>query len=239
MELHLYNFITSSCNSLWNIYKWNINIFVYNLLSTYPACIGILYFIISFCGGSYGLALSALLRTQISMPAYCCLDNNYHSVITSHGLYMIFYFIMPWFIGGVVNILYVMQLYTDEFSLPRLNAVSLWLLYLSFIIYNIGNLTGLGISGGWTLYPPLVMTYNIAIDLSIISLHFAGLSSIFTSANIIATLLSCYIYSFNIWSFISSYSLFIWAAIITAIMLILAIPILAVAITFLLCDRYF
>ena len=41
------------------------NVFISNiLLSTYPSSIGILYFIISFAGGSYGLALSILLRIR-------------------------------------------------------------------------------------------------------------------------------------------------------------------------------
>jgi len=85
----------------------------------------------------------------------------------------------------------------------------------------------------------LAITSHLAIDLTIISLHFAGLSSIFTSINVIALLLCSNIYIIGIFGLLTAIPLFIWASYITAIMLILAIPVLAVAITFILCDRYF
>ena len=104
----------------------------------------------------------------------------YNVIITAHGLIMIFFMVMPALIGGFANWLVPIMVGAPDMALPRLNNISFWLLPPSFILLTVGLFSG-GAGTGWTIYPPLSDTpYHLgaAVDLSILSLHIAGISSI-------------------------------------------------------------
>ncbi|KAJ8322626.1 cytochrome c oxidase subunit 1 [Batrachochytrium dendrobatidis] len=84
-------------------------------------------------------------------------------------------------------------------ALPRLNNISFWLLPPSLILLTTGLFAG-GAGTGWTVYPPLSDTpYHLgaAVDLSILSLHIAGISSMLGSINIITTIINIRISDYN------------------------------------------
>jgi heme/copper-type cytochrome/quinol oxidase subunit 1 len=116
-----------------------------------------------------------------------------------------------------------------------LNNLSFWLLNSSLILLVTGLLAG-GAATGWTVYPPLSDTpYSSgpAVDLSILSLHLAGMSSLLSSINFITTI-------FNLRApgvTKDRITLFTWSVFITAWLIIFAMPVLAGAITQLLTDR--
>ena len=77
-------------------------------------------------GGSIGLSLSLLLRLELALPGFLiCSSIQYNSCITFHGLFMIFFMIMPILIGGFGNILIPLMLCVSDMIFPRLNALSL------------------------------------------------------------------------------------------------------------------
>jgi cytochrome c oxidase subunit 1 len=58
--------------------------------------------------GSIGVALSDAIRIQLIIPNSMFLSNNgqlYNTIITAHALAMIFFFVMPVFIGALANYL--------------------------------------------------------------------------------------------------------------------------------------
>ena len=71
------------------------------------------------------------------------------------------------------------------------------------------------------------------MDFSIFAVHLLGISSIMNSCNAVATI---FVARMSEVGFIQS-SLFIWMVMLTSILLILAVPILAVGVTLLLLDR--
>src|SRR5919202_5130626 len=72
------------------------------LFSTNHKDIGTLYLFFAVVGGLVGGVLSMLMRAQLNFPHGNVIPNGqeWNTVVTSHGLLMIFFSVMPALIGG-------------------------------------------------------------------------------------------------------------------------------------------
>lgn len=143
---------------------------------------------------------------------------------------------MPVFIGGFGNWLLPLILGAPDIAFPRLNNIRFWLLPPSLILLVSSAAVEKGAGTGWTVYPPL--SRNIAhagpsVDLAIFSLHLAGASSILGAINFITTVINIRWAGLRL----ERIPLFVWAVLITVVLLLLSLPVLAGAITILLTDR--
>jgi cytochrome c oxidase subunit I len=210
------------------------------LMSTNHKDIGTLYLTMAFIGACVGGILSEIMRTQLSMPHNSLITNGnaWNDIITAHGLIMIFWFVMPALIGGFGNWMVPMMIGAPDMAFPRLNNMSFWFLAMGFIFVMLGLTLGNGTGGGWTIYPPLVNSQyspGIATDFTLFSLHLAGVSSLLGAINFIATILNMRAPGMTM----HKMPLFCWAILVTAFLLLLAIPVLAGAVTMLIMDRNF
>jgi len=96
------------------------------ITSTNHIYIGFIYIILGILGGSIGFGLSIIIRLELALPGFIlCSSLQYNSNITFHGIFMIFFMIMPILIGGFGNTLLPLMLGSSDMIFPRLNALSL------------------------------------------------------------------------------------------------------------------
>merc|ERR1712066_666240 len=121
--------------------------------------LGIYYLLSAFIFGISGTLISVLIRIELYSTGNRIISpenqNFYNISITLHGFLMIFFLVMPGLFGGVGNYFVPIFQGSPEVVYPRINNLSILILFLSYLLLIFSLISEFGGGTGWTLYPPL------------------------------------------------------------------------------------
>jgi cytochrome c oxidase subunit 1 len=207
------------------------------VLTTDHKKIGIMYLVLTFVFFILGGVEALLMRSQLAVPNNTLISGeHYNELLTMHGTTMVFLFVVP-VMAGFGNYFVPLMIGARDMAFPRLNALSFWLLLMGGIVFY-ASLFWHPPEAGWWSYPPLSsIQYSPSggQDAWIFLIHLTGISSLVGAINFYVTIVNMRAPGMT-WGRLP---LFIWSILIYAVLLIIALPVVAAAVTMLLTDRHF
>src|SRR5699024_5942664 len=228
------------------------------LFSTDHKMISKQFLITGLIMGIIGILMSVLFRMQIAWPdksfgIYEILlgkwadggvmdPNIYLALVTMHGTIMVFFVLTAGLSGTYSNLLIPLQIGARDMASGNINMISSWLFVLSslLMVFSLFVETGPA-SAGWTVYPPLsalpqsIPGSGVGMTIWLVALVIFIAQSLLGSLNYVATVLNMRTRGMSM----TRLPLTIWSFLITAIVGIIAFPVLFAAGLMLLMDRSF
>jgi cytochrome c oxidase subunit 1 len=189
---------------------------------------GILLFF--FVGG----LLAVLVRTELTSPGPTIVSpDNYNRLFTLHGAIMVFIVIIPGIPAALGNFVLPIMIGAKDVAFPRLNLAS-WYMWVCGGLFALASLFFGAVDTGWTFYTPYSTKYAFAGMIPVVAGAFIlGFSSIFTGLNFIVTIHKLRRPEMGWFRM----PLFLWAIYSTAVIQVLATPVLGITLLLLLVER--
>lgn len=197
--------------------------------------IGLLYFGTVMLFFLIGGILALAIRTELfAVGPTIMTAESYTRVMTYHGAVMVFLVIIPGIPAFLGNFFLPMQIGAKDVAFPRLNLLS-WYCLLAGASLAIGSLALGGADTGWTFYTPYSISMRPAVVMMVSGAFVAGFSSILTGLNFIATVHKLRAPGMTM----NRIPLFVWALYSTAILQVMATPVLAITLLLLAMENVF
>ncbi|GAC1515547.1 MAG: cytochrome c oxidase subunit I [Gemmatimonadaceae bacterium] len=200
--------------------------------------IGTLYLFTALIFFVIGGIEATIIRTQLLGPnLHVVSAEMYNQLFTMHGTTMIFLAVMP-LSAAFFNYLIPLQIGARDVAFPRLNAFSYWVYLLGGVFITLPIFFGNAPDGGWFGYAPLTTTTyspGLNIDFWVIGLQILGISSLAAAFNFITTIINMRAPGMNLMRM----PVFTWMSFVVQFLVVLAFPVITVALVFLLFDRFF
>jgi cytochrome c oxidase subunit I len=200
--------------------------------------IGILYGATAFTFFLMGGIEALLLRIQLGAPNNTFLSpETYNELFTMHGTTMIFLAIMP-LSAAFFNFIIPLQIGARDVAFPRLNAFSYWVFLLGGLFLNASWLFGAAPDTGWFGYANLTSKQyspGLHVDFWMLGLQTLGVASLAAAVNFFTTVLNMRAPGMKLMRM----PIFTWMSFITQVLLLLAFPVITVALILLMFDRFF
>lgn len=164
------------------------------------------------------------------------------ALVTMHGTIMVFFVLTAGLSGTFANFLIPLQIGARDMASGFINMLSYWIFFIAGVIMFITLfLSGGPAAGGWTVYPPLsameqaIPGSGTGMTLWIISMALFIASQLLGGINYITTIINLRTKGMSF----SRLPLTIWALLLTAVVGLLAFPVLFGAVLLLFFDRSF
>jgi cytochrome c oxidase subunit I len=195
--------------------------------------IAILFFIATTMALILGGVFALVLRLELLSPERDFMSAlDYNRLFTHHGIVMVFLFLVPSIPTVFGNFALPIMLGAKDVAFPRINLASFYVYVIGAAIV-LASLLGGGVDSGWTFYAPYSTSSPTAVGLAATGIFVVGVSSILTGLNFIVTTHTLRARGIS-WM---SMPLFVWAIYATAIIQVLATPVLGMSLLLVAIDH--
>jgi cytochrome c oxidase subunit I+III len=199
--------------------------------------IGRRYIITAFLFFLAGGVLAALMRTQLARPNNHFLSPDfYNQVFTMHGSTMMFLFAVPMMFEALGTYVVPLMVGARNIAFPRLNAFSYYIYLFGGLMLYTAFVLNIGPDNGWFSYVPLAgpaFAPGKRADMWAQMITFTELSALAVAVEIVVTVLRLRAPGMTL----NRIPIFCWAILITAFMVIFAMPAVMLSSSFLIMDR--
>jgi cytochrome c oxidase subunit I len=159
-------------------------------------------------------------------------DDGYNQAFTLHGAIMTFLFLIPGIPAVLGNFALPLMLGAKDVAFPRLNLLS-WYLWVSGAVFFVITLFSGGLDTGWTFYTPYSTKSETAVISALFGAFLLGFSSILTGLNFLTTIHKMRPKGMGWFEM----PLFLWSLYATAVIQLLATPVLGITLLLLIAER--
>lgn len=182
-----------------------------------------------FVGG----AAATLIRFNLATPPGIFQPDTYNRLFTMHGIVMVWFFLIPSIPTTLGNFLIPLMIGAKDLAFPRLNLLSWYLFVIAGTLGLIAIAAG-GVDTGWTFYTPFSTMYsNGYVMLALAAVFVSGFSSILTGLNFIVSIHRLRAPGMTWYRL----PVFVWSNYATALILVLATPVLAITLALVAVER--
>jgi len=197
--------------------------------------IGVMYLVSLLFFFFLGGMLAMLIRAELVEPGMQIVSKSrYNELFTLHGAIMIFLVVIPGIPVALGNFVLPLMLGARDVAFPKLNLASYYL-YVAGALFMLAAIAFGGVDTGWTFYTPYSTTTNTNVVPVVFGVFILGFSSIFTGLNFIVTIHKLRPPGMNWFRM----PLFLWSLYATAIIQVLATPVLGITLLLLIVERAF
>jgi cytochrome c oxidase subunit I len=200
--------------------------------------IGVLYLYTSLFFFLFGGLEAVILRAQLMRPNGTVVSAEmFNQLFTMHGTTMVFLAIMP-LSAAFFNFLIPLQIGARDVAFPRLNAFSYWVYLFGGLFITLPIFFAVAPDGGWFGYAPLTtrqFSQGVNIDFWVLGLQILGISSLAAAFNFITTIINLRAPGMNLMRM----PMFTWMSFVVQFLIVLAFPVITIALVFLQFDRFF
>ncbi|MEZ6189318.1 MAG: cytochrome c oxidase subunit I [Planctomycetota bacterium] len=196
--------------------------------------IGLMYLVAVLSSFLVAGVMALMIRAEHLAPGAELVDaDTYNRLMTLHGAIMVFLFIIPSIPGALGNFVLPIMLGAKDVAFPRLNLASFYLWIIGALI-AVGSIAAGGVDGGWTFYTPYsLQDGRVGVIGMTMGVFILGFSSIFTGLNFVVTIHRLRPPGMTWFRM----PLFLWGIYATALLQILATPVIGITMLLLIAER--
>ncbi|HZT42390.1 MAG TPA: cytochrome c oxidase subunit I [Chthonomonadaceae bacterium] len=204
------------------------------LLSTDHKRIAILYMLTITLFFFIGGIAATIIRLQLVTPQGGLVQTaTYNRMFTIHGIIMVWFFLIPAVPAVLGNFLLPLMIGARDLAFPKINLLS-WYLFVFGGLFTTAAVIGGGVDTGWTMYAPYSSLYsNSQVLAAAAGIFITGFSTIATGVNFIVTTHTMRAPGLT-WFRLP---LFVWTIYATALIMVLATPVLAITLLLIFAER--
>ncbi|PJZ71234.1 cytochrome c oxidase subunit I [Leptospira perolatii] len=196
--------------------------------------IGIMYFIAISTFFLLGGIFALLIRAELFSPGETLFSaDTYNRIMTYHGAVMVFMVIVPGIPAIFGNFVLPIMIGAKDVAFPKLNLAS-WYLFMIGAAVTASALFMKQVDTGWTFYTPYSsLKTGAGVIPMVLGVFIMGFSSILTGLNFVVTTHKLRAPGMTM----NRIPLMVWALYSTAIIQVLATPVLAITLLLLIAEK--